>query len=104
LLFGLLDELIKNLNSENDEDRDKAVAAADQYLQSTVKKSAPDRTGVNRTVINKGAYDTSPQQLSSSQEPSFTDQGICCNHCHLLVLCLIYFYVIEYVVTFMFMV
>ncbi|KAF6019636.1 TTC12 [Bugula neritina] len=69
-----INELIKNLNSENDEDRDKAVAAADQYLQSTVKKSAPDRTGVNRTVINKGAYDTSPQQLSSSQEPSFTDQ------------------------------
>lgn len=69
----LLGELIKGLNAENEEDRDKAVAATDSFLSSdsikALKKPAPDRTGVNRTVINRNAYNTPPQEAPGPSGP-----------------------------------
>ena len=60
-------DLIKNLNSDNDAERQKAIVDADGFL----KKSTPvDRTGVNRTVINKNAY-AAPQAAGDSS----TEQG-----------------------------
>ncbi|XP_067935287.1 tetratricopeptide repeat protein 12-like isoform X2 [Watersipora subatra] len=66
-----ISELIKNLNSENESERDKAMADADGFLQSSsvkaLKKPAPDRTGVNRTVINRA----SPNDTVTTDQEAF---------------------------------
>ena len=54
------DDVIQSLNSLDDEERDQAIAKADKLLDSSkalvTKRETPDRTGVNRTVINKDAF------------------------------------------------
>lgn len=72
----LLGDIIKSLNSTDVEDRDKAIAEADKLISQTktAKMPAPDRTGVNRTVINKSTSPNPPNSAGPTSEPH-SDQG-----------------------------